>query len=84
VGVALYPVDGVRRDKGLGLHPEVSLKDARSKASVDRSLIAKGVDPIEERRASRTAEAGADVRRERAAKSRTLVIRILSGFFGSC
>ena len=53
--VLRYQVDGVRHDKGLGSYPEVSLKGARSKASADRSLIAKGVDPIEERRASRKA-----------------------------
>ena len=53
--VLRYQVDGLRRDKGLGSYPDVSLKDARSKASEDRGLIAKGVDPIEQRRASRKA-----------------------------
>ncbi len=50
--VLRYQVHGVRRDKGLGSYPDVSLKEARSKASADRALIAKGVDPIDERRAS--------------------------------
>lgn len=53
--VLRYQVDGIRRDKGLGSYPDVSLKEARSRASADRSLIAKGLDPIEERRASRKA-----------------------------
>jgi hypothetical protein len=51
--VLRYQVNGVRRDKGLGSHPDVSLKEARSKAAADRALIAKGVDPIEEQRAAR-------------------------------
>jgi integrase len=50
--VLRYQLNGVRRDKGLGSYPQVGLKDVRSKASADRSLIAKGIDPIEERRAS--------------------------------
>ena len=53
--VLRYQVDGVRRDKGLGAYPDVSLKDARTRASEDRSLIAKGADPIEERRAAKKA-----------------------------
>ena len=51
--VLRYQVRGVRRDKGLGSYPEVGLKEARSRAGADRGLIAKGVDPIEERRAAR-------------------------------
>jgi integrase len=53
--VLRYQVDGVRRDKGLGSYPEVGLKDARRKASEDRALIANGIDPIDDRRASRKA-----------------------------
>ena len=53
--VLRYQVDGVRRDKGLGSYPDVSLKDARLKASEDRRLIANGVDPIEQRRLSQKA-----------------------------
>ena len=49
--VLRYQVAGARKDKGLGPYPDVGLKDARTKASADRSLIAKGADPIEERRA---------------------------------
>jgi integrase len=51
--VLRYQVRGVLRDKGLGSYPEVGLKEARSRAGADRGLIAKGVDPIEERRAGR-------------------------------
>jgi hypothetical protein len=51
-----YQVDGVRRDKGLGSYPAVSLKDARSKATADRALIAKGLDPIEEQRAAKKSD----------------------------
>ena len=50
-----YQVAGARKDKGLGSYPAVGLKEARQKASEDRALIAKGVDPIEERKAARKA-----------------------------
>ena len=53
--VLRYQVNGVRRDKGLGSYPEVSLKEARSKAGADRALIAKGLDPIDHQRAARKA-----------------------------
>jgi integrase len=48
--VLRYQVGGRRKDKGLGPYPDVGLKDARVKAAEDRSLIARGVDPIEARR----------------------------------
>jgi integrase len=51
--VLRYQMNGVRRDKGLGSYPEVGLKEARSRAAADRTLLAKGLDPIEERRAAR-------------------------------
>jgi integrase len=53
--VLRYQIAGVRRDKGLGSYPEVGLKDARLKASLDRSLIAKGTDPIDAGQAARKA-----------------------------
>jgi hypothetical protein len=53
--VRRYQVNGIRRDKGLGSYPNVSLKEARRKASEDGALIAKGIDPIDHRRASRKA-----------------------------
>jgi hypothetical protein len=42
-------------EAGLGTWPTVSLADARAKASEYRSLIAKGVDPIQQKREKRAA-----------------------------
>jgi Arm DNA-binding domain len=53
--VLRYQVKGVRRDKGLGSYPDVSLKDAREQAAADRSRLAKGLDPIEASRAAKKA-----------------------------
>jgi integrase len=39
-------VNGKRRDFGLGSHPEVSLADAREKASEIRKLCRSGIDPV--------------------------------------
>jgi len=50
--VLRYQIGGVRRDKGLGSYPEVSSKEARSRARADRELIEKGLDPIEARKAT--------------------------------
>ena len=44
------PVTGKRRDMGLGVYPDVSLQEARVKASAARQQIARDLDPIEERR----------------------------------
>lgn len=44
-----------RRDMGLGGYPEVSLADARTMARQARQKVREGVDPIEERRAARSA-----------------------------
>lgn len=48
-------IGGRRRDMGLGGFPDVPLADARRKARDAREAIEKGVDPIEERRASKAA-----------------------------
>jgi integrase len=40
-------------EAGLGTYPIVSLADARAKASEYRSLIAKGIDPIQQKREAR-------------------------------
>jgi integrase len=40
-------------EAGLGVYPTVSLADARAKASEYRSLIAKGIDPIQQKREAR-------------------------------
>jgi hypothetical protein len=42
-----------RRDIGLGGYPEVSLALARERALEKKSIIAQGIDPIEEKRASK-------------------------------
>jgi integrase len=44
--------NGKRRTMGLGSYPEISLAGARAKAAECRVSIAKGVDPIEARRAA--------------------------------
>lgn len=44
-----------RRDMGLGGYPEVSLADARTLARQARQKVREGIDPIEERRAARSA-----------------------------
>ncbi|MGH2343466.1 tyrosine-type recombinase/integrase [Segnochrobactraceae bacterium EtOH-i3] len=44
-----------RREIGLGGYPEVSLADARAKARALKEEIAKGADPVEERKAARGA-----------------------------
>ncbi len=43
-------IDGRRRDLGLGAYPSVSLAQAREKAAGNRAVVAKGRDPLAERR----------------------------------
>jgi integrase len=50
-------VAGKRRHIGLGPYPEVSLSEARQKAQDMRRKIASGIDPVEERIASRAVQA---------------------------
>ncbi|MEE8173285.1 MAG: Arm DNA-binding domain-containing protein, partial [Alphaproteobacteria bacterium] len=45
-----YRLNGRRRDMGLGVARDVSLKEARQKALAARKKIKDGVDPIESRR----------------------------------
>ena len=54
--VLRYQLNGVRRDMGLGPHPAIGLSDARIAAADARKLIARGVDPLDDRKASRKAE----------------------------
>jgi integrase len=54
--VLRYQLNGVRRDMGLGSYSSVGLSDARIAAADARKLIARGVDPLDERKASRKAE----------------------------
>lgn len=44
-----------RRDMGLGGYPEISLADARALARQARQRVRDGIDPIEERRAAKSA-----------------------------
>lgn len=53
--VLRYQVGGRRRDMGLGIYPAVGLSQARKAALEAREKIAIGVDPIDERKALRTA-----------------------------
>ncbi|MCB1359428.1 MAG: integrase arm-type DNA-binding domain-containing protein [Maritimibacter sp.] len=55
-------IGGRRRAIGLGTYPSVSLGDARQKAREAQDLIRQGIDPIEERKAARAAQAAAQVR----------------------
>lgn len=64
-------VAGKRRDMGLGGFPDVTLAQAREKAREARATIEKGIDPIAEREAARSALAasrGAAVTFEEAAR----------------
>lgn len=45
--------DGKRRDIGLGGYPTISIADARTAAAEKRTSIAKGSDPVAEKRAQR-------------------------------
>lgn len=54
--VLRYTFADRRRDMGLGAFPEVSLAEARDEARKARTMLRQGVDPIEERRARRSAQ----------------------------
>ena len=47
-------IDGIRRDIGLGGYPTVSLAEARGLARRNKSAVASGVNPIEEKRRAAT------------------------------
>lgn len=53
--VLRYKLGSRRREMGLGGYPEVSLADARTLARQARQKVRDGLDPIEERRAARSA-----------------------------
>ena len=42
-----YQLRGKRREMGLGSFPIITLKAARDTAAAHRSLLAKGIDPLE-------------------------------------
>lgn len=50
----IYQRDGRRREMGLGGFNSVSLAEARQAATDARSLLAKGIDPLSERRVRRS------------------------------
>lgn len=52
-----YRFSGKRKTLALGAYPEISLAKARERLDEARRLLADGVDPMEDRKASREAEA---------------------------
>ncbi len=50
-----YSFSGRRRDLGLGSYIDLPLSDARKKAMEQRRLILDGIDPVESRKAARSA-----------------------------
>ncbi|MGZ8213934.1 MAG: tyrosine-type recombinase/integrase [Methylosarcina sp.] len=52
-----YRFNGKRKTLALGVYPETSLKDARKKREEARELIAKGIDPGENRKAVKSSKA---------------------------
>jgi len=52
-----YRIEGREKGLSLGVYPDVPLKDAREKRDEFRKLIAAGVDPSEQRQASKQARA---------------------------
>src|SRR5271157_2261725 len=53
--VLRYQLNGVRRDMGLGPYPAIGLSDTRIAAADARKLIARAIDPLDDRKASRKA-----------------------------
>jgi integrase len=51
-----FQLDGKRRDMGLGPYPDISLADARAKASVHRKQRHDGIDPLDAKEAQRQAQ----------------------------
>lgn len=55
-----YRIDGKQKTLSLGLYPEISLPDARSKRTELRGQVANGIDPSQKRKAERASQSGAD------------------------
>ena len=53
-----YRFGGKEKRISFGVYPEVSLKDAREKRDVARKLLAQGIDPGAERKATKAIESG--------------------------
>lgn len=47
-----YTIGGKRKTMSLGIYPDVPLADARTGRDEARALVAKGVDPVKEKRAA--------------------------------
>jgi integrase len=54
----LYSLAGKQREAGFGPAAVVTLAEAREKAAGYRSMLAKGIDPLDAKKAAREAEAG--------------------------
>jgi integrase len=52
-----YRFDGKRKTLALGVYPDVTLKDAREKRDEARKLLAQGIDPSAQKKATKAAEA---------------------------
>lgn len=55
-----YRIDGKQKTLSVGLYPEISLPDARSKRAELRGQVANGIDPSQQRKAERASQSGAD------------------------
>jgi len=51
-----FQLDGKRRDMGLGAYPDISLAEARGKATEHRKLRHDGIDPLEAKKAQQQAQ----------------------------
>ena len=51
-----FQLDGKRRDMGLGPYPEISLAEARGRATEHRRLRHDGIDPLDAKAAQRQAQ----------------------------
>jgi integrase len=51
-----FQLDGKRRDMGLGPYPDISLAEARRRATEHRKLRHDGIDPLEAKKAQRQAQ----------------------------
>jgi integrase len=51
-----FQLDGKRRDMGLGPYPDISLAEARGRATEHRKLRHAGIDPLDAREAQRQAQ----------------------------
>ncbi|MGC3873797.1 tyrosine-type recombinase/integrase [Halomonas sp. GXIMD04776] len=66
----------VYRDVGLGSYPNTSLANARKQAEAIREKLAKGVDPLIEKKAAKQARRAAELRRLSFAQAVAAVVKI--------